>query len=544
MYTLLIVDGNPNSRERVAGLLNWRALGFQVTGSFSDGLEALQEAERSRPDIVLADMRLTAMGGWELGRRIRERHPGVKLVLMGERNAFEESRSDIGLETEQCVWTPFGEEELREAVMAAADGLARERQAAEREEALRREMKRSLPLHRERLLRELFLGFWDGLPAERLRSRLAFCDMNLPAAGRYRVLLLQSDDGGSAGETSLPDSARLARALEERFAARGNLGWPQPVPMTDSGVAMLAGGEAEDPDTELLLQLIGEAAELVGEPLRSGLSVGISRPGPLSGVAGLYAETVRSLEAGSCGDGTRVVAADEQLGECDDRCRELAGSAERMVRDMRGLVFSDKTPDTEALLKRYLGTSEAVLPDSEAKPFMLLLSSALQRVYVECGKSVNGHILLFLSLWNKLDTATGPVQSRTVIDPLIALARRQLFDEHRAVCEQAVKDMKRFIMKRFMEPITVRRIADEAKMSVNHANAVFQYKTGRKLLDYLTEYRMEKAKSLLRGTDLDMAAIAEQTGFGGGAARFGLAFQAYAGLTPEAYREAVEQSER
>jgi CheY-like chemotaxis protein len=76
---VLIVDDNDDGAESLAMLL--RIAGHQ-THKAHDGIEAIEEAERLRPDAVLLDIGLPGMNGYEACRRIREEPWGKELFLV------------------------------------------------------------------------------------------------------------------------------------------------------------------------------------------------------------------------------------------------------------------------------------------------------------------------------------------------------------------------------------------------------------------------------------------------------------------------------
>jgi len=67
--TVLIVDDEKAIREGLASALH-RA-GFSVVEA-SDGEEALRLAQREKPDLVVLDVMMPGMSGWEVCRAIRE----------------------------------------------------------------------------------------------------------------------------------------------------------------------------------------------------------------------------------------------------------------------------------------------------------------------------------------------------------------------------------------------------------------------------------------------------------------------------------------
>lgn len=65
-----------------------RDLGFEVVGEASDGAEAVQQARRLNPDLVLLDLAMPVMGGLEALPRIREAAPDCRVIVL---SSFEEA---------------------------------------------------------------------------------------------------------------------------------------------------------------------------------------------------------------------------------------------------------------------------------------------------------------------------------------------------------------------------------------------------------------------------------------------------------------------
>lgn len=68
MSTVLVVEDSISQREMITELL--RGIGLSVTAA-SDGMEALEQMQRQRPDMVVLDIVMPRMNGYELCRRIK-----------------------------------------------------------------------------------------------------------------------------------------------------------------------------------------------------------------------------------------------------------------------------------------------------------------------------------------------------------------------------------------------------------------------------------------------------------------------------------------
>ncbi len=86
MMTVLIVDDYPPFLESARGLL--QAGEFDVVGEAVDGTEALRLAEELRPDVVLLDVHMPDLDGFEVARRLAELEAPPLVVLTSSRDDY------------------------------------------------------------------------------------------------------------------------------------------------------------------------------------------------------------------------------------------------------------------------------------------------------------------------------------------------------------------------------------------------------------------------------------------------------------------------
>ncbi|GAC1339167.1 MAG: response regulator [Myxococcales bacterium] len=109
---VLVVEDHPRLRAAIRKVL-WR-MGLEVVEA-SDGLGALQQLERWRPDLICLDLVLPESSGYELCESIR-RSPAFRdlpLLVMSERAspAARAHAAEVGADA--FLATPFEDEEMR-----------------------------------------------------------------------------------------------------------------------------------------------------------------------------------------------------------------------------------------------------------------------------------------------------------------------------------------------------------------------------------------------------------------------------------------------
>ncbi len=111
---LLVVDDEPNIRELLSASL--RFAGFEVLTA-ADGREAVQIAERSRPDLVVLDVMLPDLDGFAVIQRLRAGGRRIPVVFLTARDATEDKITGLTL-ADDYVTKPFSLEEVLARIRA------------------------------------------------------------------------------------------------------------------------------------------------------------------------------------------------------------------------------------------------------------------------------------------------------------------------------------------------------------------------------------------------------------------------------------------
>ena len=117
-YNILLVDDYLPVRRMIKELIEAQP-DLQVTGEFNDGRELLKYLEKSKAHLILLDISMPNLGGFEAARQVKQDYPEVKVLMLTIHKYKEYAERAMALGAEGYLL----KEEVGDELMSAINSL-------------------------------------------------------------------------------------------------------------------------------------------------------------------------------------------------------------------------------------------------------------------------------------------------------------------------------------------------------------------------------------------------------------------------------------
>jgi two-component system alkaline phosphatase synthesis response regulator PhoP len=123
MTKILIAEDEPDIRELITLTLQFN--GFDVT-SARDGAEAVEIAQRGQFDLILMDVRMPRMTGYEACRRLRELDTtkDIPIIFLSAKGQEAEVQQGLQAGADQYILKPFAPDMLSRKIKEVLNNKA------------------------------------------------------------------------------------------------------------------------------------------------------------------------------------------------------------------------------------------------------------------------------------------------------------------------------------------------------------------------------------------------------------------------------------
>src|SRR6185503_20987783 len=115
---ILVIDDDPGLSEVILLLLSREGYAAERAGTLKAGLQKIEAAE---VDLVVTDLKLPDGTGLDAIRMIRERHPGVPIIMITSYSSMESAIAALRAGAVDYIIKPFDNDEFLHAIRRALD---------------------------------------------------------------------------------------------------------------------------------------------------------------------------------------------------------------------------------------------------------------------------------------------------------------------------------------------------------------------------------------------------------------------------------------
>ena len=128
MLKIFLVEDESIMREGLRDNMPWQQFGYEFVGEAADGETALPLIRKTRPDVLLTDIKMPFMDGLSLSRIVAKEFPNMKIIILSGYDDFEYARQAIQIGVEQYILKPVTRETLKKVLSEVKDKIDSERE--------------------------------------------------------------------------------------------------------------------------------------------------------------------------------------------------------------------------------------------------------------------------------------------------------------------------------------------------------------------------------------------------------------------------------
>ena len=543
MKKVLLVDDEYYFRQALKASFPWEANGFIVCGEARDGEEALGKIADLSPDIALVDINMPVMDGLAFAQIVRERNLPLKIIILSGHSEFDYARQAVQLGVSNYLLKPVDDEALLETLLELKQQMERENNLQIEMEQLKRQVRTNLPILRAKLIRELLQGQVT-IQAEELRQRMSYLNIRLSGT-RLQVAVIEAD-AEMTGDWSYEDRQLWNYAISNVVGEILGEDVPHEICFDDRDrVCVLASLEAsgtEQDSSSLLASRLEQVRDCVQRWIRLfTVTIGIGDvKGSFTELPATYKEALIALKSRMYGGGNRVIPFGA-LGEANPNVNLLSsGMRANLLMHLRTLCREEAG---ELISEAFRKARRENVDNEILVVFCMELVSVSLEILTDMGLTIRDVFHgAATQLMEQAQTFRTLREMEEWAMQLIRMTMDAIEARKQKKAGNLVRDIKQLVALHYAdEELGIDYLAKKMFVHYGHLCFVFKRETDTTINDYITGYRMEKAKELFLQGNRSVSDVANRVGYPD-ANYFGKLFKKHYGPAPSKFVDSLDRN--
>lgn len=518
-------------REGIKNNIDWQAHGYEFCGEASDGELAFPLIQKTRPDILITDIKMPFVDGLALSRLVKKELPETEIIILSGYEEFDYAKEAIQIGVARYLLKPINGETLLQEIDSVAEIILGKQKEKEIREMYQKEMEENSLRDQMDLFQHLVTG---DCSMEELLSVADKLDLKIMAPW-YSIVLLKIQSMKHEYE----EYSGSIVVVDERIA---KLAEPEHVLIFDralEGRAFLFKADSEDELLAYQKEYLGNVKEVLSGYVNLRYFGGIGTP------VNRLREIPASFEDASHAFAHRYLVAESCILDSSLLMQEGAAENEDFRISAVNPEQIDRTKMQEFLRTGDLDEVVYFVDEFFGKLDGGAMKSRIFRQYITMDAYFS--IVDFLKgLGLQKDEIEAPDQDSSILqdeksamDYIVRIMEKALVLREKKASsryEDVVSEVIHYIEDNYaQEELSLNLLASHVNFSPNHLSMIFSQQTGQTLIRYLTDYRMNRAKELLRCSSKKSSVISMEVGYKD-PHYFSYLFKKTQGMTPTQYR--------
>ncbi|MCI8523331.1 MAG: response regulator transcription factor [Lachnospiraceae bacterium] len=539
MLKIFLVEDESIVREGLRDNIPWQQYGYEFVGEASDGEMALPLIQKTKPDVLLTDIKMPFMDGLSLSRIVHQEFPDMKIIIISGYDDFEYARQAISVGVEQYLLKPITRANLQKVLTQLRAKIESEQEQKHYQEKFQDESREYEQFSRTNFFVKVFEG---RMPVQDIYEEAAKLSLKINAPC-YNILMFSLLEK-RAGENMGFESEGFARKREEllhyfvRYPENLVFRWN----VNTYGVLIKGSAEQMKELTDRCLENVERICRptedivdwyaAVGEPVErlSLLAECYSRVNHLFAYRFLMPQVHIFTEE---------VTVDYMPQRGEGKFKDIDSSKmdPELIRDF---LLRGSREDIPEFVDSYLLAIREALQSRMFQNYLVLHVHFVTLAYVE---SIGGDKEEFME-----SAGDGQIQDEKLTAEEIAPYIRGMLDKAMELRDRESDNQSKRVLKKALdyieenyaqESFSLNSVAGEVNVSANYFSAIFSQAMQVTFIEYVTQKRMEKAKKLLKQTEKHAGDIALEVGYKD-PHYFSFVFKKTQGCTPREYRAGLK----
>lgn len=541
MFKLVIADDEVRTLEGISSCLSWDYYNVEISGLAKNGIEALELVRTVKPDILLTDIKMPKMDGIQLSKILREELPELKIIFITGYSDLNYIKSAFKYDVIDYILKPVDIEELESVVSKIVETCQLEKNMKQKRIELEDKIKQSMPLLQEKFFRLLISGVINN--RDDILHRMDFLEVDLPKSGFYMVLSIYIDDYYLLQENKSIHEKQIMEFLVINIISDtiGNF---------TKGVAFeyneneFVGIISFDKDIEEYI--IGEKIEAIANDIKSKLnnelkiSVTIGVGEWVSQIEDINFSYERAMYAANqkllLGK-NKIIFVDITKHKNEVENPLTLKEIESISIALRLGSFERAESVTDVIFKRIenIKSIDKQYIHGVCLQLISVVYNAMTDIFKNLPEEEQINIYELVNHLFKLETLED--LKEFILNTLKSFCDR-VSKYQRNSSKKVIEDIKKIIYEKYYDEITISSIAKDVYLTPSYICLLFKQETGETINDFLTSFRIEKAKELMKGNMAKLYEISRKVGYSD-PKYFSKIFKKYTGVNPSEYKNTL-----